>query len=447
MTTAPFGWLQIIRLGLVQTALGAIVVLTTSTLNRVMVVELALPAIVPGLLVALHHAVQLLRPRWGYGSDRGGRRTPWIIGGMAILALGGLLAACSTALMTTQFQLGLALGVFAFALIGIGTGAAGTSVLVLLAQNVDDRRRAPAATIVWVMMIAGFIVTAGGVGHMIDPYSPARLIAVSAVVSALAFALSVAAIRGLEGRAQRAPGAAPTRTHRSFAATLAEVWGDRDARRFTIFIFVSMLAYSAQDLILEPYAGLVFGMTPGETTKLGGLQNGGVLIGMVLVGLAGHRQGGNTAVLRGWMVTGCLGSALALSMIAGAGSALFAGRIDILVFGLGFSNGVFAVSAIGAMMGLAASGPIGSRGTRMGVWGAAQAVAFGSGGLAGTVAVDSVRLLTGWTGTAYQIVFAAEGILFLLAAAMAVTVASPGLGRRIIGSSGPRKRGQEPLGS
>ena len=77
------------RLGLVQASLGSIVVLTTSTLNRVMVVELALPAIIPGVLVALHYAVQVLRPRLGYGSDVGGRRTPWIVGGMAALAVGG----------------------------------------------------------------------------------------------------------------------------------------------------------------------------------------------------------------------------------------------------------------------------------------------------------------------------------------------------------------------
>jgi MFS transporter, BCD family, chlorophyll transporter len=73
---STLGWLGILRLGLVQSSLGAVVVLTTSTLNRVMVVELALPALVPGLLVALHHALQMLRPRFGYGSDVGGRRTP-----------------------------------------------------------------------------------------------------------------------------------------------------------------------------------------------------------------------------------------------------------------------------------------------------------------------------------------------------------------------------------
>ncbi len=73
-----------------QTALGAIVVLTTSTLNRVMVVELGLAAVIPGALVGLHYGVQITRPLWGHGSDSGGRRTPWIVGGMALLALAGV---------------------------------------------------------------------------------------------------------------------------------------------------------------------------------------------------------------------------------------------------------------------------------------------------------------------------------------------------------------------
>ena len=94
-TLQPGGlnWLGIVRLGLVQTCLGAIFVMMTSTINRVMIVELALPAMVPGLLLALHHAVQILRPAWGYRADLGGRRTPWIIGGMGILAFGGACAA------------------------------------------------------------------------------------------------------------------------------------------------------------------------------------------------------------------------------------------------------------------------------------------------------------------------------------------------------------------
>jgi MFS transporter, BCD family, chlorophyll transporter len=133
---ATLGWCGIVRLGLVQAMLGAVVVLTTSTLNRVMVVELALPALLPGLLVALHYAVQMTRPRMGYGSDRGQRRTPWILGGMAVLAAGGLGAALAVAWMGSDRWAGMALAVLSFALVGLGVSAAGTSLLVLLAKRV-----------------------------------------------------------------------------------------------------------------------------------------------------------------------------------------------------------------------------------------------------------------------------------------------------------------------
>lgn len=165
-------WISIIRLGLVQTALGAIIVLTTSTLNRVMVVEYALPAMLPGVLVAIHHAVQMLRPRLGYGSDMGVRRTPWIIGGMAVLALGGVTAAAAVALMSVSLGWGVALAALGFFLVGLGVGAAGTSLLAMLASMVEPERRAPAATILWVMMIMGFAITAGIAGKLLDPFSP-----------------------------------------------------------------------------------------------------------------------------------------------------------------------------------------------------------------------------------------------------------------------------------
>ena len=127
---AHFGWLQVFRLGLVQACLGAVVVTTTSTLNRVMVVELALPALLPGVLVALHYLVQMLRPKLGHGSDVTARRTPWIMGGMAVLAAGGFLAALATVWMGSSPAAGIALAVAAFVLIGLGVGAAGTSLLV-----------------------------------------------------------------------------------------------------------------------------------------------------------------------------------------------------------------------------------------------------------------------------------------------------------------------------
>ena len=112
-------------------------------MNRVMEIELTLPRCCPAL-VALHYAMQVLRPRLGYGSDVGGRRTPWIVGGMAVLAFGGVPAAAATAWMGTNLLAGLALAVARLSLIGIGVGASGTSLLVLLAKRVAEpqaRRR------------------------------------------------------------------------------------------------------------------------------------------------------------------------------------------------------------------------------------------------------------------------------------------------------------------
>jgi hypothetical protein len=143
MTQAPLGWLSIIRVGLVQSALGGVVALTTSTLNRVMVVEFALPAMLPAALVAWHYAIQLSRPRWGYGSDMGHRRTPWIIGGMGVLALGGLLATNATVLMESSPVIGILLGILAFTMsdvdrMGIG-GVMAAAVSHLTAAGVRPR--------------------------------------------------------------------------------------------------------------------------------------------------------------------------------------------------------------------------------------------------------------------------------------------------------------------
>jgi BCD family chlorophyll transporter-like MFS transporter len=418
------GWLGIARLGLAQTALGAIVVLTTSTLNRVMVVELAFPAMLPGALVALHYAVQVLRPRLGYGSDVGGRRTPWIVGGMAALALGGVGAAAATAWMATSPAAGIALAVAAFMLIGGGVGASGTSLLVLLATRTDPRRRAAAATIVWVMMIAGFIVTAGVAGHLLDPFSPARLVAVTAGVAAIAFALTLAAVWNVEG--PRAARAAPV-AQPPFRAALAQVWAEPQSRRFAIFVFVAMLAYSAQDLILEPFAGTVFGFTPGESTRLAGVQHAGVLVGMGLVAfLATAIAGPRLGSLRLWAVGGCVASAATLFLLAAAGFLGTPGPLRASVFALGLANGVFAVAAIGSMMSLVDSGRESREGVRMGLWGAAQAIAFGLGGFLGTAAADLARGLIGSPAAAYAAVFAGEGLLFLGAAALAARVVRPG---------------------
>ena len=415
------GWLAIARLGLVQASIGAIVMLATSLLNRVMVVEYALAAAIPAGLVAWHYAVQLARPLWGHGSDRGRRRTPWIVGGMAVLAGGALLAVRATILLPDSPLPGAALAILAFTMIGAGVGAAGTSMLALLASGVAPTRRAAAAAVTWTMMIAGIVIAAGVAGALLDPFSEARLASVANGVALSAFAVACLAIWRLEPRAManfdtQDRGEAP-----AFAEALREIMRETAARRFTVLIFVSMLAYSMQDLILEPFAGLVFGMTPGESTSLSGLQHSGVLLGMILAGVGGSAFAGRLPVdLRVWIVAGCAGSGLALAGLAMAALAGPGWPLGANVFGLGFCNGVFAVSAIGAMMGLAGAGEKTREGVRMGVWGAAQAIAFGLGGLGGALGVDIARRVAGQDGAAFQLIFAIEACLFILAAALAV---------------------------
>ena len=423
LALTPLSWFGIVRLGLVQTGLGAIVVLTTSTLNRVMVVEMAMPAMLPGALVAIHYALQVFRPAWGHGSDRGARRTPWIVGGMAVLAAGGFLAAVATAWMTTRPLFGIALAVVAFCLIGGGVGAAGTSLLVLLAKRTDEKRRAAAATIVWVMMIAGFIVTTGVAGHLLDPFSPLRLVAISGCVSLAALALTLVGVWGIEGRVGRdVPHPAAAGSAGSLWESVAEVWREPQARRFALFVFVSMLAYSAQDLILEPFAGVVFGFSPGETTKLSGLQHAGTLLGMALVPLVGAIYPRSRGHLQNWTIAGCAASALALAALAAASLVGPAWPLRETVFMLGVCNGAYAVAAIGSMMALVSKGHDNREGVRMGLWGAAQAIAFGAGGFIGTLASDAARYVLTSPVLSYATVFAAEAGLFVVAAIMAVWV-------------------------
>ena len=153
--STPMGWIEVIRLGVVQACLGAMVVVATSTLNRIMVVELSLQALLPGLLVAFHYLVQMIRPRLGFGADQGRRCTPWMMFGMVCLALGGNIATWATIQMADATAFGLAVCAVGFALIGVGVSACGTSLLALMAKRVPSTMRAQAATTVWVMMIMG----------------------------------------------------------------------------------------------------------------------------------------------------------------------------------------------------------------------------------------------------------------------------------------------------
>jgi BCD family chlorophyll transporter-like MFS transporter len=341
--------------------------------------------------------------------------------------------------MATNPPAGIALAIVAFTLIGLGVGGCGTSLLVLLSKQVTPRRRGAAATTVWVMMIAGIAITATLAGRLLDPFSPARLVWVTAGVGAVAMLLTLLAVFRVEGIGTEPP--LPVVSEQSFLHALRQVWGEQQSRRFALFVFVSMFAYSAQELIIEPFAGAVFHLSPGESTGLAGLQHSGVLAGMLLVAVATGAFGGRFGAIRTWTVGGCAGSALAILGVAASAFAGPAWPLRPALFILGVANGSFAVSAIGAMMGLAQTGRASREGTRMGLWGAAQAVAFGLGGLAGSSASDLARALFGSPDRAYAGVFLLESALFALAAFQAIRVFAHSQPATRLGAGLPLPRG------
>jgi BCD family chlorophyll transporter-like MFS transporter len=318
---------------------------------------------------------------------------------------------------------------------------------VLLSRRVSDARRPAAATIVWIMMILGFILTAGIAGHFLDPFSFSRLILVSGLVSAIAFGVSALALHGMEGDgaikvAPSTPAASTSSRPLAFRASLAEVWAEPHSRLFTIFIFVSMAAYSAQDLILEPFIGQVFGLSPGETTRLAGLQHGGVLAGMILVGaLSTAFPRSLLGTSRFWTIGGCLASMTALFGLVGAAMLGEPFPFRENIFLLGLANGAFAAAAIGAMMRLVNAVRPERAGLRMGLWGAAQGIAFGAGGFLGAMAADVARAVLPSVTAAYASVFAAEALLFLVAAWLAHRVSGQDGARAALAGSAMRGNG------
>ena len=350
-----------------------------------------MPAMVPGVARRLALCVQILRPAWGYGSDVGGRRTPWIIGGMAALALGGTGAALATALRPSPSRpRPCARPRSAFLLVGVGAGAAGTSVLAMLASAVAPARRAAAATTVWVMMIFGFAITAPLAGHFLDPFcqcASGRRDRVGVVRR-----VPASPPRGLGPRAGAGPptpaadGRAKPPFRQAFAASL--VASRRRASSRSSFLF-RCSPIARRNCSSSPSPAWSSRMTPGATTKLAGLQHGGVLIGHAraspfAASAIGGPMLGSLAALDDRGLPRLRGLRLSPSRQRTARPRPRPLRAS--VFALGVSNGVFAVAAIGSMMALAGQGAGAREGTRMGLWGAAQAVAFGLGGFAGTVA-------------------------------------------------------------
>mgnify|MGYP003313705464 FL=1 len=425
-------WFSILRLGLVQLCIGSSVVIPLSTLNRLMKVELALPATIAGFLIALHYAVQLTRVNWGYLSDKTQNRSQWIIFGMLILGIGGVLASASIPLIESNFAYGIMLALFSYTLIGFGVGAAGTPLLALLASYSSKSQKGFAASITFLMMILGLAITGITAGIILDPYSHQKLIKITASLAILTNILSFLSLKNLETSLRNnADARTPNAINYDvpFLEGIKKVWMEREARLFTIFIFISMGAFSMQDPILEPFAGEVFGFAVGESTKLDGFHKIGTLIGIILIilCLSKFRIGfGSLSIVKNerlgsekfWLITGCLFSAFSLFIISLLGVTYRdPGILNSVVFLFGISNGVFTAGILGTMLHLASRGSDGNNtGTRMGIWGAAQAYATMIAVFFSTVLVDILGLMMNSLPSVYGIVFLTAASFFIAAA-------------------------------
>ncbi len=425
-------WFSILRLGLVQLCIGSSVVIPLSTLNRLMKVELALPATIAGFLIALHYAVQLTRVNWGYLSDKSQNRSQWIIFGMLILGIGGVLASASIPLIESNFAYGIMLALFSYTLIGFGVGAAGTPLLALLASYSSKSQKGFAASITFLMMILGLAITGITAGIILDPYSHQKLIKITASLAIMTNILSYLSLKNLEKTLRnnadsRTPNAISY--NEPFLVGIKKVWMEREARLFTIFIFISMGAFSMQDPILEPFAGEVFGFAVGESTKLDGFHKIGTLIGIILIilCLSKFRIGfASLSIVKNerlgtekfWLITGCLFSAFSLFIISLLGLTYRdPGILNSVVFLFGISNGVFTAGILGTMLHLARRGSSDNNtGTRMGIWGAAQAYATMIAVFFSTVLVDILGLMMNSLPSVYGIVFLTAASFFIAAA-------------------------------
>ena len=425
-------WFSIFRLGLVQLCIGSSVVIPLSTLNRLMKVELALPATIAGFLIALHYAVQLTRVNWGHLSDKSQNRSQWIVLGMLILGIGGILASASIPLIENRFSYGIILALLSYSLIGFGVGAAGTPLLALLATYSSTSQQGFAASITFLMMILGLAITGITVGIILDPYSHQKLIKITSSLAILANIISFLSLRNLERSLQNSSNALMPNTINSNVPILEgikKVWMERDARLFTIFIFISMGAFSMQDPILEPFAGEVFGFTVGESTKLDGFHKIGTLLGIIsiVLCLSKFKIGfGSLSIVKNerlgseklWLITGCLFSALSLFIISLL-ALTFAesGALNSVVFFFGISNGIFTAGVLGTMLHLASRGSSDNKeGTRMGIWGAAQAYATMIAVFFSTVLVDVLGLIMTSIPSVYGIVFLTAACFFIASA-------------------------------
>jgi BCD family chlorophyll transporter-like MFS transporter len=425
----PLG--QLLRLSLFQVSVGMATVLLLGTLNRVMIVELGVPAIVVALMIAIPVLVAPFRAFLGHRSDThrsaiGWKRIPylwfgslWQMGGLAVMPFA--LIVLSGDQVHGPAWAGEVLAALAFLMTGIGLHMTQTAGLALASDRADDATRPRVVALLYVMFLLGMGLSAVIVGWLLRDYDPITLVRVVQGCAVATLALNLVALWKQErvrpmSREERA---AP---RPRFRDAWADLMAGGQAGRLLAVVVLGTLAFNMQDVLLEPYGGEVLGLSVGMTTLLTGVYAFGALAGFLTAArlLAQGRDPFRTAA-KGILVGLVAFPAIIFAGPLGSTALFYAGAALV-----GLGAGLFAVSTLTAAMSLRSTGA--GAGLALGAWGAAQATAAGLSIFLGGALRDIVGHLAagGWLGPAltdpilgYSFVYHAEiGLLFLTLVAL-----------------------------
>lgn len=373
--------LQLLRLGLFQVSVGMATVLLLGTLNRVMIVELAIPASVVALMIALPVLSAPFRAMLGHKSDThkswiGWKRIPylwfgslWQMGGLAIMPF-ALIVLSGDQIHGPEWA-GEALAGIAFLMTGVGMHMTQTAGLALASDRATDETRPRVVALLYVMFLLGMAVSAVVLGLLLRNFDEIRLVRVVQGCGVVTMVLNLTALWKQEKvRPMTAEEMQATRP--IFHEGWRDLMAGGTAGRLLAVVVLGTMAFQMQDVLLEPYGAEILGLSVGATTWLTACNAMGALVGFVLAGRwmsRGHDMFRMSA--RGLLVG--VVAFLAVTFAAPLGSAVV---FYLGAWGIGLGAGLFAVSTLTAAMALPEQGAAG-RGLVLGAWGAAQATAAG----------------------------------------------------------------------
>jgi BCD family chlorophyll transporter-like MFS transporter len=418
-----------IQLGLIHVAVAMTLVPINSTLNRIMIKELAISAALVAVLASLPYLFSPIQVMIGSFSDRhpllGYRRSPYIVIGLLLCVLGLVLSPQAAFHMTDNFALGILLGILAFGAWGMGFNFATVSYLSLASEISGENGRGRTIAVMWFMMITSIILTAIGLSQMVDPYTPAALVRSFYVVGLAALLLGVIGLLGLEQRAAQAP-ASPADGY-SWAVLTRFIFENRQAAHFFLYLVVLLAALLGQDILLEPFGGEAFGLTVTQTTRITSIWGSCVLLALLIAGAVESRFSKLTvARMGGW------GALAGFALIAISGSLLSKSVFYTGVVFLGVGTGLSTVANLSLMLDMTTADKVG---LFIGAWGMANAVSRLLGSVIGGAVRDQVARLSGVPVIGYVVVFGLMALIMLVSLLML----------RNVDVSAFRKQAEEPV--